>query len=153
MTLDSGHSLCLCESHELVLKVLITLCHHETDVHDRTVFNRCCALEERVAVNFAVEKLSLLLVDFIDSLYASLLLEPLQCLVHHVDCEHRRSIEHRLAGNMSAEVKHCRNIAAHLAEHILLHDEERHSGRTHVLLGTTIDHGIFAHIHRTAHDV
>ena len=54
---------------------------------------------------------------------------------------------------MCLEIEHCRDITAYLAEEILLHDEECHTCRTYVLLCTTIDHGIFAYVNRTAEDV
>ena len=54
---------------------------------------------------------------------------------------------------MCLEVEHCRDISAYLSEKRLLDDEESYTCRTYILLGTTIDHGIFAHVNRTAEDV
>ena len=54
---------------------------------------------------------------------------------------------------MCAVVEHCRDVTAYLAKNILAYDCECYTGRTHVLLCTTIDHSIFAYIYRTAHDV
>ena len=153
MTLDSGHALCLCEGHELVLESFLSFSHHETYVHHRTVFDRCCSAEHAVSVDLAVEEFCLGLVDLLDGLDATLLLEPAESLVHHVDREYRRCVEHRTAVDMCAEVEHCRNIAAYLSEEVLLHDEESDTCRSYVLLGATIDHRILAHVDRTAHDV
>ena len=94
MTLDSGHASFLGEGHELILKMLISLCHHETYVHERTVFDSCCALEQWVAVDLCIKKGSLLLIDLLDCLYTSHFLEPSESFVHHVDGKYRRSIEH-----------------------------------------------------------
>ena len=54
---------------------------------------------------------------------------------------------------MRLEVKHCRDIAAYFSEEILLHDKESNTGRTYVLLRSTIDHSILAYIYWAAHDV
>ena len=75
MTLDTGHALRLCECHELVLEVLIALCHNEANVHDRTVLNCSSALEYRVAVDLGIKKGCLLLVDLVDCLDTTDLLE------------------------------------------------------------------------------
>ena len=54
---------------------------------------------------------------------------------------------------MCLEVEHSRDIAAYLAEKILLYDEESDTCWAYVLLGTTVDHSILAYINRTAHNV
>ena len=153
MALDSYHSSFLCESHKLVLESLIARCHNEAYVHYRTVFLGCCTYEIRVAVDLCVKHSRLLLVDLLDSLESAHFLNPLQCLVHNEDREHRRSVEHRLSVDMSAVVEHCRDITAHLSESVLLHDSESHTCRTDILLGTTVDECILAYVYRTAHNV
>ena len=54
---------------------------------------------------------------------------------------------------MGAVVQHRGDVAAHLAQGVFPDDGEDNAGGTHILLGATIDEGIFAHIHRTGHDV
>ena len=94
MSFDAGHALCLCKCHEFILEMLIAFCHHEAYIHDRTVLNCCCTLEERVAVDFCIKKRSLFLIYLIYCLYSTDALEPFQCLVHHIDREYRRCVEH-----------------------------------------------------------
>ena len=153
MTLDSCHAFFLCKCEELVLEVLIALCHHEAYVHERTILDSCSTLEERVAVDLGVKKRCLLLVHLVHYLDTAELLEPLEGLVHHEDREYRRCVEHRSSVDVCAEVEHCRDVAAHLSEEVLLHDEECNACRAYVLLCTTIDHSILGHVYRTAHDV
>ena len=54
---------------------------------------------------------------------------------------------------MGAVVEHCRDISADFSERVLADDGEHHACRADILLSTAIDHRIFAHVHRTAHDV
>ena len=94
MTLDTLHASFLGKRHELILEFFLAFCHYKTYIHYRSVFNRCCTSEHAVSVDFAVEKFCLRLVDLLDRFHASLFLKPAESLVHDVDREHRRSIEH-----------------------------------------------------------
>ena len=88
-----------------------------------------------------------------NGVYAAYALEPLECLIHHEDGEDGRSVEHGLLVYVGAKVEHCGDVAAHLAEHILLDDEEGNAGRACVLLGAAINHGVLAHIYPAAQDI
>ena len=54
---------------------------------------------------------------------------------------------------MRAVVEHRGDLAIHLAEDIFLHYHEGYPRRAYILLGTTVDEGVLAHIHRAAHNV
>ena len=54
---------------------------------------------------------------------------------------------------MCTVVKHRGDVAAYLAESVLVDDGECQAGRTYVLLRTTVDEGILAYIHRAAEDI
>ena len=153
MALDADHAALFGEGHELVLEVLITRSHDEADVHDRTVFLRGGADEERVAVDLVVEQLGFLDVHLVHHFQAAQALEPFQRFGHHEDREHRRGVEHRTAVDMGLVVEHRREVAGDLAEDVLADDGEDHAGRTDVLLGAAIDESVLGDIHRTAHDV
>ena len=88
--------------------------------------------------------------DCFDSAHS---LEPFESLVHHVDREHRRSVEHRKLVDVGAVVKHRRNIPADLSERFLVDDGESHAGRACVLLCATVDEGILADVNPAAEDV
>ena len=153
MALDADHAVILGEGHELVLQGFVAGGHHEADVHQGTVFLHRGAHEERVAVDFVIEELRLLLVDLVDGLDAADALEPLQGLVHHVDGEHGRGVEHREFVDVGAVVEHRGDVAAHAAQGVLPDDGEDDAGRADVLLRATVDEVVLGDVHGTGHDV
>ena len=126
---------------------------NEAYVHDGPVLLGCRAGEQRVAVYLAVEQLRLFDIEPVDGLDAAYPFEPLQCLGHHEDREYRRRVVHGPSVDMHLVVKHCRDISAHFAQGVLADDGERYPCRAHILLRSSIDEGVFAHVHRAAHDV
>ena len=50
-------------------------------------------------------------------------------------------------------IEHCRDITAYMAKTFLFDDNERHTGRSKVLLRTTINDVILAHVNRTAQNI
>ena len=99
------------------------------------------------------ESLGLLDIKFVDGVNTSYALEPLEGLVHHEDGEYRRSVVHRELVYVIAVVKHAWQITGNLAEQILLDDGKCNSGRSGIFLCAAVNEGIFADIHRPAHDV
>ena len=54
---------------------------------------------------------------------------------------------------MIAVVHHRGQRTGNLAQRVLPHDDERHAGRTDVLLRAAVDHRVLAHVDRTAQNV
>ena len=50
-------------------------------------------------------------------------------------------------------VQHGRDMTGHLAQCLVLHDDESHTRRRQVLLRTSVDTDILGHIHRTGEDI
>ena len=50
-------------------------------------------------------------------------------------------------------VQHGRNIAGYLTQSVILHDDECNTGRSQILLRTTIDTDIFGHVDRTGENI
>ena len=85
--------------------------------------------------------------------YATLLLDPFEVLKSAVDGNSRRCVEHAALADMGAVVEHRRNSAAHLAQQVFLHNHEGDTCHREVLLGTTVDQAILAHVDGTAEDI
>ena len=54
---------------------------------------------------------------------------------------------------MGTVVKHRRDVPGDPSERILLDNGEDYTGRTDILLGTTVDEVVLADVHGTAHDI
>ena len=153
MALDAHHALLLGKGEKFVLEVFLAGSHHEAHVHQGAVFLGGRAHKEAVAVDFVIQEFRLLLVDFLDGFHAADALEPFEGLVHHVDGEHGRGVEHGEFVDMGLVVEHGGDVTGHTAQGTLTDDGEDDAGRAHVLLGAAVDEVIFAHVHRTGHDV
>src|SRR5574344_523307 len=61
MSLDTYHATFLsCEVEEVLFQILVFVIHNEAEIHDRTVFYVCRALEEFIAVYLTVYHFSTL---------------------------------------------------------------------------------------------
>ena len=77
--------------------------------------------------------------------------------MHYENREYGRRVEHRvvasLFGIVRSVIDHRLQRTLRAADQILADDDERHAGRTYVLLRTAVDHTVLLHIDRTAHDI
>ena len=153
MALDAHHAALFGKGEEFVLEFFLAGSHYKAHVHQGAVLLGGGAGEQGVAVNFVVQQLGLFLVDFLDGFYAAHALDPLEGFVHHIDGEHRRSIEHGEFVNVGLVVEHGGQVARYAAQGLLADNGEDDAGRAHVLLGAAIDKVILAHVYRAGHDV
>ena len=153
MTFHTHHTLAGGELQELILQVLIFRLQDEGDVHERTAVLLSSADEEFVAVDFGIHDFGALLGQLLHGLHTAVSLHVAEVHQGRVDRHHWRRVEHRTLLHVSAVVEHRGDVTRHLAECVFLHDDEGETSHGEVLLRTTIDEGILAHIDRTAEDV
>ena len=73
--------------------------------------------------------------------------------MHDEDGEYRRRVEHGTALDVRAVVDHRRQRAVNLAQDVFAYNDNGNTGRTYVLLGTTVNQTVFLDIDRTAHEI
>ena len=77
---------------------------------------------------------------------ANALLEPLSHQSHDVDAKRRWSVPHRVFLGVVAIAQVSRQAIAAAFEQVLANDHDRHSGRTRILLRTSVHNPVLGNI-------
>ena len=153
MTLHADHALAGGEGQEFILQFLILGLEDEGDVHAGTAVLLGSADEEFVAVDFTIYDFGTLDGHLLHGSHTTLLLDPLEILQCAVDGHGGRSIEHTALADVCLVVEHGGDGTTDLAHDVLLDDDEGDAGHGEVLLGTTVDETVLAHVDGTGEDV
>ena len=138
MTADADKACSLALGNEILLHFRCS--QIEGDIHIAASFGSGVALVKAVAVvDNVINELSLRCIVLGNSVYATLLFNPVQSFVHHINGKDRWCIVQRIVIGKGAVFQHRRQVLARCCQKAFLGDDDDYACRTKVLLRSCVD--------------
>ena len=104
-------------------------------------------------VDNVINDLSLCCIILGNSVYSTLLFNPMQSFVNHINGKDRRSIVQRIVIGEGAVLQHSRQILARCCQKAFLGDYDNYACRTKILLRSCVDKVKILNVHLAREDV
>ena len=152
MTADTDKAGSLALSYEILLHFRRS--QIEGNIHIAASFGSSMTLVKTVAVvDNVIDELSLCCIILGNSVYATLLFNPVQSFVNHINGKDRRCIVQRIVIGKGAVLQHSRQLLTRCCQKAFLGDDDDYACRTKILLRSCVDKVKILDVHLAREDV